>query len=88
MTFWKRAGIICLAWVSVLCVGDLAKDWEIAPDPQHGLFGYRQSRSTTNAGQRGRRRTQNDPALCGRCLQLLVNACEMVSAPSSGKGRP
>ena len=31
MTLWKRAGIICLAWVSVLCVGDLAKDWELAP---------------------------------------------------------
>ena len=30
MTFWKRAGIICLAWVSVLCVGDVARDWEIA----------------------------------------------------------
>ena len=27
MTLWKRAGIICLAWVSVLCVGDLATDW-------------------------------------------------------------
>lgn len=31
MTVWKRAGIICLAWVSVICVGDLAKDWSIAP---------------------------------------------------------
>lgn len=30
MTFWRRAGIICLAWVSVVCVGDLAKDWELA----------------------------------------------------------
>ena len=30
MTFWKRAGIICLAWVSVFCIGDLAKDWDIA----------------------------------------------------------
>ena len=29
MTLLKRAGIICLAWVSVLCAGDLAKDWEI-----------------------------------------------------------
>lgn len=33
MTFRKRAGIICLAWVSVLCVGDLAQDWSIAPIP-------------------------------------------------------
>ena len=30
MTFWRRAGIICLAWVSVVCIGDLAKDWELA----------------------------------------------------------
>lgn len=33
MTFWKRAGIICVAWASVLCVGDLAKDWEIVSIP-------------------------------------------------------
>ncbi|QRM53808.1 hypothetical protein [Sinorhizobium sp. BG8] len=31
MTLWKRAGIICLAWASVLCADDLAKDWSIAP---------------------------------------------------------
>ena len=31
MTFRKRAEIICLAWVSVLCVGNLAQDWSIAP---------------------------------------------------------
>jgi hypothetical protein len=29
MTFLKRAAIICLAGAGVLCVGDLAKDWEI-----------------------------------------------------------
>jgi hypothetical protein len=33
MTFSKRAGTMCLAWVSVFCVGDLAKDWAIAPIP-------------------------------------------------------
>ena len=33
MTLLKRAGIIGLAWVSVLCVGDLAKVWDIAPIP-------------------------------------------------------
>ena len=33
MTFCKRAGIICLAWVSLLCVGDLAKDGTIASIP-------------------------------------------------------
>jgi len=33
MNVWKRAGIIGLAWVSVLCVGDFAKDWEIASIP-------------------------------------------------------
>ena len=33
MTFWKRAGIIGLAWVSVLCVGDLTEEWEIAAIP-------------------------------------------------------
>jgi hypothetical protein len=31
MTVWKRAGIICLAWVSVYCASDLAKDWSIPP---------------------------------------------------------
>lgn len=33
MTFRKRAGIICLAWASVLCVGDLARDWSIPSIP-------------------------------------------------------
>lgn len=33
MTFRKRGAIICLAWVSAFCVGDLAKDWSIAPIP-------------------------------------------------------
>jgi hypothetical protein len=33
MTLLKRAGIIGLAWVSVLCVGDLANVWDIAPIP-------------------------------------------------------
>ena len=33
MTFRKSAEIICLAWVSVLCVGNLAQDWSIAPIP-------------------------------------------------------
>ena len=33
MTFWKRAAITCLAWVSVLSVGDVAKELEIAPIP-------------------------------------------------------
>ena len=31
MTFRKRAGIICLAWAAVFCVGDLVRDWEFAP---------------------------------------------------------
>lgn len=31
MTVWKRAGLICLVWVSVFCTGDLATDWSIAP---------------------------------------------------------
>lgn len=33
MTCRKRVGIFCLAWLSVFCVGDLAKDWSIAPIP-------------------------------------------------------
>ena len=74
MTFWKRAGIICLAWVSVLCVGDLAKDWEIAPIPSMVSSAIaRVGRPLTPVSVAGVAR-QNDPALCGRCLQLLVNA--------------
>ncbi len=33
MTAWKRVRIICLAWVILPCVGDLAKDWSAAPIP-------------------------------------------------------
>ena len=33
MTFFKRTGIICLAWAALLCVGDLAKDASIASIP-------------------------------------------------------
>lgn len=33
MTTWKRAGIIVLASVTILCVDSLERDWSISPMP-------------------------------------------------------
>ena len=30
MTFWIRSGVICLAWICVFLVNDLARSWKIA----------------------------------------------------------